>query len=296
MMEYSQKLQSYWEERYKWLINRGDFRGLLDSNEEEAHHRLKNQLRERKASIIRGNIHSQTVSHFQIEERNIIDYMLWHKFLVKQDNKIYQEERVEHRKAVFREDELISDEGVSIERDSGKPTIEDEERQKANKEFGFSYNRLAAVKYAERWWNDYNPAYKSFDVDCTNYISQCLRAGGAPMRGYPGRSRGWWFQNNNWSYSWSVAHAFRWHLSGSTVGLKGKEVQTPGELQPGDVVCYDFDGDGHWQHSTIVVDHDGKGMPLVNAHTTNSRMRYWAYEDSTAWTPEIKYKFFQIEG
>ena len=46
---------------------------------------------------------------------------------------------------------------------------------------------------------------------------------------------------------------------------------------------------------TFVVDNDEKGYPLVNAHTTNSRMRYWVYEDSTAWTPEIKYKFFHIE-
>lgn len=40
----------------------------------------------------------------------------------------------------------------------------------------FSYDRLAAVQYAERWWNSYNPQYRKFDVDCTNYVSQCLRA------------------------------------------------------------------------------------------------------------------------
>ena len=35
-------------------------------------------------------------------------------------------------------------------------------------------------------------------------------------------------------------------------------------------------------------------MPLVNAHTFNSRMRYWNYEDSTAYTPNMKYRFFTI--
>ena len=55
---------------------------------------------------------------------------------------------------------------------------------------GFGYNRLKAVQYAERWWNDHNPTFKKFDVDCTNYISQCLHAGGAPMRGYPNRGKG----------------------------------------------------------------------------------------------------------
>ena len=44
------------------------------------------------------------------------------------------------------------------------------------------YNRQAAVQYANLWWNRRNPAFPNFDVDCTNYISQCLLAG-APMRG-----------------------------------------------------------------------------------------------------------------
>lgn len=35
-------------------------------------------------------------------------------------------------------------------------------------------------------------------------------------------------------------------------------------------------------------------MPLVNAQTYDSRMRYWSYEDSTAYTPSIRYTFFHI--
>ena len=31
-----------------------------------------------------------------------------------------------------------------------------------------------------------------FTVDCTNFVSQALRAGGAPMSGYPNRNKGWW--------------------------------------------------------------------------------------------------------
>ncbi|EPR28081.1 putative cytosolic protein [Geobacillus sp. WSUCF1] len=66
------------------------------------------------------------------------------------------------------------------------------------------------------------------------------------------------------------------------------------QLMAGDVICYDFQGDGRFDHSTIVVAKDQNGMPLVNAHTTNSRMRYWSYEDSSAYTPNIRYKFFHI--
>lgn len=39
------------------------------------------------------------------------------------------------------------------------------------------YNREEAVAYADRWWKDGNPEFETFEVDCTNYVSQCLFAG-----------------------------------------------------------------------------------------------------------------------
>ena len=157
-----------------------------------------------------------------------------------------------------------------------------------------AYNREAAVQYAEKWWDSYNPAYMAFDLDCTNYVSQCLRAGGAPMRGHPNRSSGWWFVNRNWSFSWSVAHSLYWYLKGSRAGLRAQVVTSADQLLPGDVICYDFSGDGRWQHNTFVVAKDSNNMPLVNAHTINSRMRYWKYDDSTAWELNTEYAFFHI--
>lgn len=54
-----------------------------------------------------------------------------------------------------------------------------------------SYNRDMAVAYAEIWWDKPNPQYMAFELNCTNYVSQCLHAGGAPMWGYPNMSSGW---------------------------------------------------------------------------------------------------------
>ncbi|OLN21963.1 amidase [Domibacillus antri] len=156
------------------------------------------------------------------------------------------------------------------------------------------YNREAAVDYAQQWWNSYNPGFPRFAVDCTNYISQCLLAGGAPMRGYPNRGKGWWIRGGTWSYSWSVSHSLRWYLEGSTLGLKAKKVSSPDLLMPGDIIFYDFAGDGRIDHSTIVTGKQGNSL-LVNAHTMNSRNRLWSYENSTAYTPSIKYLFFHIE-
>src|SRR5690625_1096949 len=158
-----------------------------------------------------------------------------------------------------------------------------------------TYHRDAVVQYAHKWWNSYNPEFPIFEVDCTNYVSQCVYAGGASMRGTPVKENGWWCTSNSWSLSWSVAHSLYWYLKGSQTGLRGIEMQHAKEIYPGDVICYDLQGNNRWDHTTIVVAKDQHGEPYVNAHTDNSRYRYWEYRDSAAWTPEIKYAFFRIE-
>ncbi|PLS14824.1 hypothetical protein CVD28_26265 [Bacillus sp. M6-12] len=225
------------------------------------------------------------------------------QYLIKHGDLFYLEEELEQRQARFISGELQEDceitpkykikDGDVFKMEAGEGGFFSLERLE-DERVAYTYDRLKAVRYAERWWNDYNPAYKKFEVDCTNFISQCLHAGGAPMWGAPNRSKGWWMSRNSWSYSWSVANALRIYLSNSRTGLRAKEVKTPGELMLGDVICYDFQGDGRFDHNTIVTAKDANGMPLVNAHTYNSRMRNWAYKDSTAYTPNIKYKFFTI--
>ncbi|RSK26169.1 hypothetical protein EJF36_04450 [Bacillus sp. HMF5848] len=232
------------------------------------------------------------------DDTQTVEYSVMYQFLIKQKKKIYVEEQQEQRVATFENGELISDACPVLEGTDKWDALEMlEVRNKLdepNKSAVSGYNRNEAVKYAERWWNDYNPNYHHFTNDCTNYISQCLRAGGNTMRGYPTRTQGWWYRGSNWSFSWSVAHALTLYLASSTRGLRAKEVKSPKELLVGDIICYDFEGDGRFNHTTIVVAKDEDGMPLVNAHTQNSRMRYWSYEDSTAYTPNIKYRFYSI--
>ena len=156
-----------------------------------------------------------------------------------------------------------------------------------------TYNREAAVTYALKWWNSANPAYPVFEDDCTNFISQCLRAGGAPMYGYPNRSKGWWLQGDNWSFSWSVAHSLRWFMETSTQGLRAVRVSDPSQLEIGDIIFYDFNGDGRINHSTIVTSMRN-GVPYIHAHTVSSSNRPYHYRDSPAYTPNIKYYYFHI--
>ena len=161
------------------------------------------------------------------------------------------------------------------------------------------------MEYARRWWNGRNPAYPSFAVDCTNFISQCLQAGGAPMRGASNRGKGWWitggwrsggaghYANETWSYSWSVSHSLRWYLETSTTGLTAEQVASASDLQIGDVIFYDFQGTGVIDHSTIVTS-IRNGIPHVHAHTNDSENRDYRYRNSGAYTPNIKYYFYRI--
>ena len=79
------------------------------------------------------------------------------------------------------------------------------------------YNRPKAVQYAETWWQTPNPRYENFEVDCTNYVSQCLFAGGAPMDYTGKRDSGWWYAGKKgnqelWSFSWAVANSLHHYL------------------------------------------------------------------------------------
>jgi hypothetical protein len=254
-------------------------------------------LDNRQGEIVKVNAKG-FIDQFQKKSPDVenVHYHVHLQYLIKQKKQVYLEEEIEFRQAEFYKGVLVEDQEVNpFQLEENRTWVEPvEESLEREERAGFQYNRLKAIQYAERWWNDYNPVYKKFEVDCTNYISQCLHQGGALMRGYPNRSKGWWMQNNNWSYSWSVAHSFRWFLESSKTGLRAKSISNPEELLIGDVICYDFEGDGRFNHSTIVTGKDANGMPLVNAHTSNSRMRYWAYEDSSAYTPNIKYKYFTI--
>jgi hypothetical protein len=162
------------------------------------------------------------------------------------------------------------------------------------------YNRNKVQDYVNTWWNSFNPDYLFFkEDDCTNFVSQCLFAGNAPMNYTGKRELGWWYQGKSgkqelWSLSWAVADSLRRYLTGGLKDWHAETVDSPLKLTIGDVISYDWDGNGHYQHSAIVSDLDAHGMPLVSAHTTNSKNRYWDYRDSYAWTSQTRYRYFHM--
>jgi hypothetical protein len=286
------KLQDLFEQRVNQFVSNMDVRNFYLKAE-----RKKDSCAKRGAEIVKVKTAGKMIDNGTENSFETVTYQVHYQYLIKQKGKLYIEEELELRNAKFYKNEIILDEEIipfkiqDVPEDSVDLPIEEPVQR-----LSYDYNRLKVVQYAERWWNSYNPAYKKFEVDCTNFISQCLHTGGAPMNGFPNRGKGWWLRNNNWSYSWAVAHSLRQYLGNPQNALRAKEVKSPDQLLLGDVICYDFEGDGRYNHNTVVTGRDALGMPLVNAHTYNSRKRYWAYEDSTAYTPNIKYKFFTINN
>lgn len=116
------------------------------------------------------------------------------------------------------------------------------------------YNRESAVAYAHRWAFSRNPAYYDFSQlggDCTNFISQCIHAGGAAMNYTP--VFGWFYNNlNSRAPAWSgVEQLFNFLTGNKGVGPFAVRAGAA-DMRIGDVVQLTFNG-AFYEHSLFVV-------------------------------------------
>ena len=140
------------------------------------------------------------------------------------------------------------------------------------------YHRADAVAYAHRWAFGRNPAYYDYESlggDCTNFASQCLRAGGAVMNYTP--TFGWYYINGNRKApAWTgVPYLYNFLTRPErSVGPAG-ELCGLGDLYPGDLVQLSFDGNS-FRHCPIVVSTGRPVQPstvLVAAHSYDADYR-----------------------
>ncbi|MEE1751934.1 amidase domain-containing protein [Streptomyces sp. SP18CS02] len=137
---------------------------------------------------------------------------------------------------------------------------------------GYDYTAMAA--YAEKYWSKYNPAYPSYDGagaggDCTNFVSQALKAGG--WKHAPGSwddYRKWWSdpQLGN-TLSWVGVNEWSWFALSSK---RTANLSNVWELGVGDVLQVDFDRDGSKDHTMIVSYRDRRGTPYLTYHSNNT--------------------------
>ncbi len=151
------------------------------------------------------------------------------------------------------------------------------------------YNRQATVAYAEKWALLRNPAYFNFDTlggDCTNFVSQCLRAGGCPMN-YT-KDTGWYYTSpGDRAAAWTSASQLHRFLTQNR-GTGPKAIYTSlSLLEPGDLIQLH---NGKAYYHTLVVVGFQEESPLVCAHTDDALRRpLYTYRYMTAKGLHITY-------
>lgn len=141
-----------------------------------------------------------------------------------------------------------------------------------------AYSRNSAVNYALTYGANPNPRYRYFKEyqqlggDCTNFISQCLHAGGAPFD-YNFKIQWWYNSSGSWSPAWAIAHSLYWYLKEKnrldSPGLKGQEVSDIRLLQTGDLIMYESYRNViyHAAMITNIIKEGNSFTPLITQHT-----------------------------
>ena len=146
------------------------------------------------------------------------------------------------------------------------------------------YDRDAVRTYADRYALGYNPTYVSFSADCCNFVSQSAFAGGMPPSS-GSYDTGWWYSKNgtsgtgddHWSWSWiSCTKQINFW-----VGRRIDWVSSIGAVGKGDVIYYDWGGDGGWDHVAVLVGTNSAGQKVIDAHTTDHYRVWWKLGSST---------------
>lgn len=137
------------------------------------------------------------------------------------------------------------------------------------------YSWQNAVAYAAKYWSSYNPAYPNYNPcggDCANFVSQCLRAGGETSDGTWYTHSGMGCQKTSANCG-STAWVNNWGLRNWAVNThRGRAVSSINQLGRGDIINYDWTGNGTFDHVAIITN---SASMLVTAHNTNRRNVPW---------------------
>lgn len=138
-------------------------------------------------------------------------------------------------------------------------------------------NRTAIVNYAYNYAKKYNGTYRNYNGeqaggDCTNFVSQAMRAGGwTDVKGFYTLNYVWWF-TSKWNYpsqshTWINAHLWFTFTSSRPRASLARNVR---DLVPGDVLQADWNRDGRIDHSMIVTQKDSNNNIYLTYHSENT--------------------------
>ena len=163
--------------------------------------------------------------------------------------------------AMMREYEL-----ENIERELGEPQ---EKNDFAPQSIG-DFSRFAMMSYQNNWalsrnpaWQDYSPPYGG--GDCQNYVSQIIKAGGAPFD--DSSSHKWyWYSDTQRTASWTGVNSMQNYIRYNTgLGPNGVFVSSASSLLTGDMVHIDWDNDGSYNHAVAI--YNPGSSPTISGHT-----------------------------
>lgn len=136
------------------------------------------------------------------------------------------------------------------------------------------YNRNTATTYANKWASKPNPSYNNYiseaaGGDCTNFVSQCLYAGGmSKSTTWKPYTSAWIMANPFRNYWMSKDYDYTVYTAGGAVGF-WNDVYS--DLWPGDVVQYGPSvSAGNAGHSQIVTGYNSSTKTTyVAQHSTS---------------------------
>jgi hypothetical protein len=128
-------------------------------------------------------------------------------------------------------------------------------------------NKQLVVNYANAYWSNYNTSYRSFTNDCTNFVSQAMRAGGwADNNGPYIDDHYWWYSALNQTFSWAGAE--NWYKYARVYSGRVTALTNVYSLRPGDVLQVKYSGYTVIDHSMIVTQYTG-GEVYLTYHSNN---------------------------
>lgn len=154
----------------------------------------------------------------------------------------------------------------------------------------WNYDISKAVEYANQYALERNKDYTWWGGrggDCSNFVSQCLHAGGFPLTST-------WYKD---SVAWISQNDLRAYLK--KIGA-GKVIENPddSDILVGNPVWYNWDGKGSsTNHVTICVGTNADGVPVIDSHTSNKYHYKWnyGYDNTTFMTMQINQSKGQSE-
>lgn len=151
----------------------------------------------------------------------------------------------------------------------------------------------AGASQATEWARTHYSDPARFDPDrgdCTWFVSQALWAGGLP------KSEDWTDISTDWSkipnpleHGWRgvtksgrYAPALREYLISAELAQERRiswSDNTASGAAIGDLIFYDYQGDGEWDHVAIVTSLNESGFPTVTEHLNAER--YWSWSEAS---------------